>query len=167
MSFLSSDTLSDHGLYPETVWRLGSSATALAEACSRLDLEPAMVELEPVLEEAGALPGIQRGTIEFPSAYCQEKDFFVLVLAFLVQHHRPIEVSLRRQHPETGEILFHAALFPRLDSHTLQLLARIDLGMAQEMANLNESIEQVFDNMQRQVTFDSGAGPHRQNGDRS
>jgi hypothetical protein len=120
--------------------RVSSLPQAIQEACDAAGLSPNAVIFHD-LTLGGERPAAANASIDWPSYFC-DKAGFVLVLAYLVRNHLPLEMDVRITRPSTGTS--HFRMHPPLDPHAKAMLQAINPREAQAMADLNARAESVF-----------------------
>mgnify|MGYP006424877553 CR=1 FL=1 len=129
----------------EVDWRVRVSGhpQAMSEACGSAGLSPNALHLHELsLAEDG--PTAEAASIEWPSYFCGKTDF-VLVLAYLVRNHLPLDMEILLVRPSSGESRYQ--LHPPLDTHTRHLLSRINPRQAAALNDLQDRTEAVFERL--------------------
>jgi len=129
-------------------WRVRVSGhpQALAEACAAAGLSPNALrwhDLTLDAPDAGSGDGVgaAAASIEWPSYFC-DKTGLVLVLAYLVRNHLPLDLDMFLDRPGAGTS--HYQLHPPLDPHTRGLLKRLNPQQARALDDLQDRAEAVF-----------------------
>lgn len=120
--------------------RVSSLPQAIAEACDAAGLSPNAVIFHDLML-SGERPSAAGASVDWPSYFC-DKAGFVLVLAYLVRNHLPLEMDIRVTRPESGTS--HFRMHPPLDPHAKAILAAINPREAQAMEDLQARAESVF-----------------------
>jgi hypothetical protein len=134
--------------------RVTSLPQAMSEACDAAGLSPNAVVFHN-LALHGDGPSASGASVDWPTYFC-DKAGFVLVLAYLVRNHLPLEMDIRVTRPESGTS--HFRMHPPLDPHAMAILQAINPREAQAIGDLQARAETVFARLRQAhlVGYDDG-----------
>ena len=87
---------------------------------------------------------VPKARLRWPSYFCTQGDY-VRVLAYLLQNNLPFDLEVSAPDGGSGRYQLH----PPLDPHTAQLLANIDPSQAALLAEMQNRVERIFEQLRQ------------------